>query len=467
MFGLEPSILLLVCVCLLAACAFEFVNGFHDTANAVATVIYTNALRPWVAVIWSAFWNFIGVLTGGIAVAMGIVYLLPVESLVDQDIYHGLSMVGALIISAILWNVGTWYFGIPASSSHALIGSILGVGIAFSFLPGESQAAVNWGKAGETGLALLIGPLFGFSLTILLMFILKRFVKNKRLFKEPHKRKPPPLWIRSVLILTCTLVSYYHGNNDGQKGVGLVMLILIGLIPTYFALDHSKNPLDMRESLARVETVMRRINPDELSAADREMLREVTVQTATLDTIFAGKTKVEQLPQSDRFEIRKATLLLGERARKLLASDHLSLSTLERARFTDGLTTMRSFTDYAPWQVSLMVAISLGLGTMVGWERIVKTIGERIGKEHLTYAQGASSELVAAAMIGVSTGFGLPSSTTHVLSSAIAGSMVANRGVRNLNPQMVRNIALAWVLTLPVTILLSGSLFLLFRWLSA
>ncbi len=466
MFGLEPSVLLLLGVCLLAACAFEFVNGFHDTANAVATVIYTNALRPWVAVIWSAFWNFIGVLTGGIAVAMGIVYLLPVESLVDQNIYHGLSMVGALIMAAILWNVGTWYFGIPASSSHALIGSILGVGIAYSLLPGDGKAAVNWGKAGETGVALLVGPLFGFSLTIVLMFLLKRFVKNKSLFKEPHKRKPPPIWIRLILILTCTLVSYYHGNNDGQKGVGLIMLILIGLVPTYFALDQSKNPLDMRDSVAQVESVVRRVNPIDLNVADRESLQEMTAQTQSLDSIFAGKTKVAQLPQTDRFRIRKATLLLGARAKKLLASEQLSISSAERSRLEKSLTTMRTFTDYAPWQVSLMVALSLGLGTMIGWERIVKTIGERIGKEHLTYAQGASSELVAAAMIGVTTSVGLPASTTHVLSSAIAGSMVANRGVRNLNPQMVRNIALAWVLTLPVTMLLSGALFLLFRHLS-
>lgn len=463
MFGLEPSVLLLLGLCLAAACAFEFVNGFHDTANAVATVIYTNTLRPWVAVVWSAFWNFIGVLTGGIAVAMGIVYLLPVESLVDQNVYHGLAMVGALIISAILWNVGTWYFGIPASSSHALIGSILGVGIAFSLLPGEGKAAVNWGKAGETGLALLIGPMFGFSLTIILMFLLKRFVKNKALFKEPHKRKPPPLWIRLTLIVTCTLVSYYHGNNDGQKGVGLIMLILIGLVPTYFALDHNKNPLDMRASLAQVETVVRRLDPADLSAPDRESLADITAQTTALDAIFAGKTQVAQLPQADRFRIRKATLLLAARAKKLLASEQLAISSADRNHLEHGLKTMKSFTDYAPWQVSLMVALSLGLGTMVGWERIVKTIGERIGKEHLTYAQGASSELVAATMIGVSTGFGLPSSTTHVLSSAIAGSMVANRGIRNLNPQMVRNIALAWVLTLPVTMLLSGSLFLLFR----
>jgi PiT family inorganic phosphate transporter len=463
MFGLEPQVLLLLLLCLVAACAFEFVNGFHDTANAVATVIYTNTLRPWVAVIWSAFWNFIGVFSGGIAVAMGIVYLLPVESLVDQNVYHGIAMVGALILAAIFWNVGTWYYGIPASSSHALIGSILGVGIAFSLLPESSGAAVNWSKAGETGLALLIGPLFGFTLTILLMFMLRRFVRNKAIFREPHKRKPPPLWIRLILIATCTLVSFFHGSNDGQKGVGLIMLILIGIVPTFFALDDNLNPLDMRASLVRIEQVVQKVNPAELSADDRKTLTDIQVQTAALDQVFVGKTNVRELPQSAHFQIRTAILLLDNRTKKLLGSDRLNLSSTDQETYRAGITDLRTYTDYAPWWVLLMVSTSLGIGTMVGWQRIVKTIGERIGKEHLTYAQGASSELVAAAMIGASTGLGLASSTTHVLSSAIAGSMVANRGVKNLNPQMVRNIALAWVLTLPVTMVLSGALFLFFR----
>ncbi len=463
MFGLEPHVLLLLVACLVAACAFEFVNGFHDTANAVATVIYTNALRPWVAVIWSAFWNFIGVLTGGVAVAMGIVYLLPVESLVDQNVYHGIAMVGALIIGAIVWNVGTWYYGLPSSSSHALIGSILGVGIAYSFLPGVTDAGVNWGKAGETGLALIIGPAFGFTLTILMMFLLRRLVSNKAIFKEPHKRKPPPLWIRLILVITCTLVSYFHGSNDGQKGVGLIMLILIGIVPTYFALDQSRNPLDMRDSLVRVEQVMSRVNVADLSTEDKKTVAEIQVQTNNLDQIFAGKTKVEQLPQQDRFRIRKAILLLSNRAKIIQGSDKVSLSTADRETLKAGLGNMKGFTDYAPTWVFVIVSLSLGIGTMVGWKRIVTTIGERIGKEHLSYAQGASSELVAASMIGISSALGLPASTTHVLTSSIAGSMVASRGVKNVNPQMVRSIALAWVLTLPVTMVLSGGLFILFR----
>ena len=463
MFGLEPHVLLLLGVCLLAACAFEFVNGFHDTANAVATVIYTNALRPWVAVVWSAFWNFIGVFSGGIGVAMGIVYLLPVESLVDANVYHGIAMVGALILAAIIWNVGTWYYGIPASSSHALIGSILGVGIAFSLLPESRGAAVNWNKAGETGIALLVGPLLGFALTIGMMFLFKRFVPSKAIFKEPHKRKPPPLWIRLLLITTCTLVSFFHGSNDGQKGVGLVMLILIGIVPSYFALDQTKNPLDLRASLVKVEYVISRVNRDELSPADQQMLTKVQAQTADLDRIFADKTSIKDLPQTTRFEIRRDVLLVANRAKTLLASSRVSLSTEDRKTYDDSVKEMKTFTDYAPWWVLLMVSLSLACGTMIGWQRIVTTIGERIGKEHLSYAQGASSELVAAVMIGSSTWLNLPTSTTHVLTSSIAGSMVASRGVKNINPGMVRNIALAWVLTLPVTMVLSGLLFLLFR----
>jgi PiT family inorganic phosphate transporter len=262
MFELDLSYSFLLVLCLFAACGFEFVNGFHDTANAVATVIYTNSLKPWIAVIWSGIWNFLGVLLGGVTVAVGIVNLLPVESLVDQNIAHSLSMVMALLISAIFWNLLTWYFGIPCSSSHTLIGSILGVGLAFSLLPEASRAAVNWTKAQEIGLSLLISPLFGFSMTIVLMFVIRTLTKNSKygdsLFKEPKKNSPPPPWIRTILILTCTSVSFSHGSNDGQKGVGLVMLILIGIVPSYFALNANVAPASLSAPLTRVESILRK-----------------------------------------------------------------------------------------------------------------------------------------------------------------------------------------------------------------
>lgn len=465
MFELELSYTLLLIICLVAACGFEFVNGFHDTANAVATVIYTNSLKPWAAVIWSGMMNALGVFLGGISVAMGIVNLLPVETLIDQNIVHSLSMIGALLISAISWNLLTWYFGIPCSSSHTLIGSILGVGIAYSFLPEAAGAAVNWSKATDIGLSLLISPLFGFSVTIVLMYFLRVLTRKKSygedLFKEPKKNSPPPPWIRGVLLLTCTGVSFFHGQNDGQKGVGLIMLILIGIVPSYFALNSNFDASTLHEPLKRLEVVMASMDPAPLSEIDRNTLQETKDLDLKLQISLAGK--VDNIPHNSRFEIRRDILVLDRNLTKLMAKEEARVSASDKSIIKNNLKSLRSITDYSPYWVIVLIALSLGFGTMIGWKRIVKTIGEKIGKEHLSYAQGASAELVAASTIGMSSYFGLPVSTTHVLSSGVAGSMVASKGVKNLQPETVRNILLAWFLTLPVVMTMAGSLFLLFR----
>jgi phosphate/sulfate permease len=467
MFDLELSYTILLIVCLLAACGFEFVNGFHDTANAVATVIYTNSLKPWVAVIWSGICNAIGVFLGGITVAMGIVNLLPVESLVDQNIAHSLAMVMALLLSAIFWNLLTWYFGIPCSSSHTLIGSILGVGLAYSLLPDANEAAVNWGKAQEIGASLLISPLFGFSLTIILMFLLRNLTKNTNagdgLFKEPKKNQPPPWWIRIILILTCTAVSGFHGSNDGQKGVGLVMLILIGIVPAYFALNPSFNPSRLDAPLTKIELTLSTLDGSTLAQSDRAKLDSSKVMTSRLLKQVSGLSAVSSIESNERFLVRKDIMLLNNNIKSLSSNDELEISEAEKKVLSDNMKSVRKLTDYSPRWVIVMIALSLGLGTMIGWKRIVKTIGEKIGKEHLTYAQGASAELVASTTIGLSTAFGLPVSTTHVLSSGIAGSMVASKGVKNLQPDTVRNILIAWLLTLPVVMVMAGTLFLIFR----
>ena len=466
MFELDLSYSILLILCLVAACGFEFVNGFHDTANAVATVIYTNSLKPWVAVIWSGMMNALGVFLGGIGVAMGIVNLLPVETLIDQNVAHSMSMIGALLISAISWNLLTWYFGIPCSSSHTLIGSILGVGSAYSFLPDAAGAAVNWSKATEIGLSLLISPLFGFSVTIVLMYFLRVLTRKKNygedLFKEPKKNTPPPPWIRGILLLTCTGVSFFHGQNDGQKGVGLIMLILIGIVPGYFALNSSFDGTKLQEPLKKLEVVISNIDPTPLSESDRNTLVEAKELDLHLQqTIAIGSVK--NIPNSERFSIRKDILVLDRDLNKLVKKEEVRVSASDKTVIKDNLKSLRKVTDYSPGWVIMMIALSLGLGTMVGWKRIVKTIGEKIGKEHLSYAQGASAELVAMSTIGMSSYFALPVSTTHVLSSGIAGSMVASKGVKNLQPETVRNILLAWFLTLPVVMTLAGSLFLLFR----
>ena len=470
MFELDLAYSALLILCLVAACGFEFVNGFHDTANAVATVIYTHSLKPWFAVIWSGIWNFLGVLLGGIGVAVSIINLLPVETLVDQNIAHSLSMIMALLISAISWNLLTWYFGIPASSSHTLIGSILGVGIAYSLLPDAGGDAVNWTKAKEIGISLLVSPLFGFSMTIILMYVIRTFTKKTAggdaLFKEPKKNQPPPTWIRSILILTCTLVSFFHGQNDGQKGVGLVMLILIGIVPMYFALNLRYEPTGVSASLKKIEQVMRTVDPMELSASDRNKLAEAKVMNTRLQSRFDTLEVVNAIPQEERFIVRRDVMLMDRHFKDIARGPDVKLSEQQRDTLMAELKTVRRVTDYAPDWVILMISLSLGLGTMIGWKRIVKTVGEKIGKEHLTYAQGASAELVAASTIGMSSYFHLPVSTTHVLSSGIAGSMVASKGVKNLQGDTVRNILMAWFLTLPVVMIMAGTLFLLFRSLS-
>ncbi|MDP1624035.1 MAG: inorganic phosphate transporter [Bacteroidales bacterium] len=467
MFGLDTTFTILLIICLLAAAGFEFINGFHDTANAVATVIYTHSIKPVTAVIWSGLWNFIGVNVGGIAVALGIINLLPVELLVDQNLTHSISMILALIITAIIWNLATWYFGIPCSSSHTLIGSILVVGLAFYFLPGVSTYALNWQKVIDVGLSLLISPVFGFAFAMFLMFILRKTVKNKLIFKEPPAKKAPPLWIRSILVLTCTSVSYAHGSNDGQKGVGLIMLILIAFSPVYFSVDRSKNPEELLYETRQIEWNITHIDSSTILPANRESLRVVVKNLGFIKDTLNGVTSFDQLKKDDHFELRKAIILVSKNTESMLKSFKgqpvAKISPTRTAILSSNLKKFKSNTEYSPRWVILLVSISLGLGTMIGWKRIVVTIGEKIGKTHLTYAQGASAELVAASTITVSSMFGLPVSTTHVLSSGIAGSMVAGGGRQNLRMGTVRNILIAWLITLPVTVIFSGLLFYILR----
>lgn len=469
MFGLESDVFILLFIALLAACCFEFINGFHDTANAVATVIYTNSLKPTQAVIWSGVWNFLGVITGGVGVGMSIVNLLPVELLIDQNVYHSIAMVMAMLTSAIIWNFGTWYFGLPSSSSHTLIGAILGVGLGYALLPENTMgvAAVNWDKAKSVFTGLFLAPLLGFTMAVVLMFVLRRTVNRKmrtEIFSEPKKNQEPPMWIRGILIATCTLVSFFHGKNDGQKGIGLVMLILIGVLPSYFAITSSKDLPKIKPDLAKIEQIVHKIDTIGLGIAEKDLISDIKESIVYLQPSVNGTA-----PDSiSKLHVRSAILKISSDVKKISSDETVKISQEDRNTL-DTLATkeekgIRKATDFAPFWVILMISLSLGLGTMIGWKRIVVTVGEKIGKTHLTYAQGASAELVAAATIGLASGFGLPVSTTHTLSSGIAGSMVASKGIKNLQANTIRNIGIAWVLTLPVSVILSAILFLFFRW---
>ncbi len=469
--SLAAGTLVILFLALLVACAFEFINGFHDTANAVATVIYTKSLKPVPSVVWSGIWNFIGVFMGGIAVAIGIINLLPVDLLVASGVGAGLSMVMALLLSAAIWNLGTWYFGIPASSSHTLIGAILGVGIANSMLPGNVfGSGVNWNKAGEIGLSLLVSPLVGFSLAAGLLLLAKIVLdKNPELFKAPEGETPPPFWVRALLILTCTGVSFAHGSNDGQKGVGLIMLILIGILPASFALNLDSTPAQTAEAVLAAEQIelmlqdnsQTFVQPVSTGAQNLSVVALIQKELSEVRGYLKGISSLRDLPEDKRFEVRKRILLADNQLSKLQKEEKLKLSPESATLLKTYRAQLRSMTDYAPVWVLVAVALSLGIGTMVGWKRIVVTVGEKIGKAHLTYAQGAAAELVAASTIGIAATSGLPVSTTHVLSSGVAGTMVAQKSGVQLD--IVKKIALAWVLTLPVCVVLSGGLFLLFR----
>ncbi len=457
MFGLETGIAVLFIICIVAVCVFEFANGFHDTANAVATVIYTGSLKPTYAVVWSGLWNFIGLFLSsfwGYKVAMGIVNLLPLNDLVALSTGESVSLVLGMLVSGIIWNLGTWYFGIPCSSSHTLIGSILGAGLVFYWLHGGD--GVNWGKAGDIGLSLLVSPLFGFSVTILLMYILRRMTKTKKqIFKEPEPGSKPPGWIRAMLITTCTLVSFFHGNNDGQKGIGLMLIILITFMPIQFALNSEFNVNNSLESINNIEL-----------ALQKELKADLLVKTAETKEVLNHFVAVKNNPAASDLEVKKATIEVRTSITKI--SKKLG-TELKNPTFMDSkvntkvvkseISKLKNDIEYSPRWVTIMIALCLGLGTMIGWKRIAVTIGEKIGKRHMTYAEGATAELTAAATIGLSSGFGLPVSTTHVLSSGVAGAMTASKGVKNLQPDTIKSIAIAWILTLPVTIILSGGFY--------
>ncbi len=463
MFGLDFGFSVLLLLCLLCVCAFEFINGFHDTANAVATVIYTNSMKPWRAVLLSGVLNGIGVFVGGTAVAMGIINMLPVETLVDQNTVHSLGMVAAILLTAIFWNLGTWLLCIPASSSHTLVGAIIGVGIAYSLLPGSDGAAVNWHKAGEVGLSLLISPAFGFVLALSLLGLLALvFRKEATIFKAPEGDAPPPTWIRSILICTCGLVSFSHGSNDGQKGIGLMMLILIGIVPAKFALDDRLPKDELIQRLSVAQQSFEKAATDPSAVTNKQVLDKAREHLELLVKLTSSTTDTNVGAEEPAFEIRKNILLLRNETKHLKDSAAYPKSEAMQS-FFHSAEALKKHTDYSPSWVILLIALSLGIGTMIGWKRIVVTIGEKIGKTHLTYAQGASAELVAASTIAVSTYWGLPVSTTHVLSSGIAGAMYASGGVKNLEKSMIAKILLAWVLTLPVCMTMSGTLFLLFR----
>jgi PiT family inorganic phosphate transporter len=468
---------------LLIALGFEFVNGFHDTANAVATVIYTHSLPPMFAVVWSGFFNFLGVVVSSGAVAYGIITLLPVELILQVGNTAGYAMIFSLLLAAIIWNLGTWAMGIPNSSSHALIGSIMGVGLANQLMApaGQATSGVDWSQAAKVFQALMFSPLVGFVASALLLLAMKALIRNKQLYEAPKTDAPPPWWIRGTLIATCTGVSFAHGGNDGQKGMGLIMLILIGAAPTAYALNRtmpaSGTPAFV-QALHKAEAVFtahangappptpvaaRKTVGDALRTRkfdDPQVFAALATLSGEIDTQVTTYGAISHVPAAATPNMRNDMYLAGDTTR-LLQKSGATFSAPEKASLKAFQGKLEGGTRFIPIWVKVTVAIALGLGTMVGWKRIVVTVGERIGKSHLTYGQGAAAELVAAVTILGAELYGLPVSTTHILSSGVAGTMTANGS--GLQWSTVRSIAMAWVLTLPAAIALAGMIYFILR----
>ena len=472
---------LLLALALLIALGFEFVNGFHDTANAVATVIYTNSLEPNVAVVLSGLCNLAGVLASSGTVAYAVITLLPVELILQVSSGSGFAMVFALLIAAILWNLATWWRGLPASSSHTMIGSIIGVGVANQLMHGHSGlSGVDMTQVKKVFTALLVSPLVGFGMAAILFLLFKLLARDPRLYKAPEGTAPPPFYIRLLLIGTCGGVSYFHGSNDGQKGMGLIMLILVGTVPTAYALNHTVSAREV-QTFAAVSTqvagaLSNYASPDATIGEPEPELEnflntkkyEPGVMVALQQEVTAirneavGYGSLAGVPANMQANVRNQ-MYLTSAALTLLpkSSGAPTISASDTAILGNYKKFLDRSTKFIPTWVKVAVALALGLGTMIGWKRIVITVGEKIGKTHLTYAQGAAAEITAMITIGLADGYGLPVSTTHVLSSGVAGTMAANKS--GLQMSTIRDIALAWVFTLPAAAVLSGCLFLLFN----
>jgi PiT family inorganic phosphate transporter len=472
---------ILLGVALLIALGFEFVNGFHDTANAVATVIYTHSLEPHIAVVYSGVMNFVGVLTSSGSVAFAVIVLLPVELILKVSSGAGFAMVFALLIAAILWNLATWWRGLPASSSHTMIGSIIGVGVANQIMQGNSgTAGVDWSQVTKVFSALFWSPVIGFGGAFLLFLVFKLVARDPRLYKAPEGAAPPPFYIRLLLILTCGGVSYAHGSNDGQKGMGLIMLILVGTVPTAYALNHAITPKDIQTFVAvstqTAEAVSHYVSPTATTGdAETELESFVSTKKYQPSVMLALQQEITNVrnevtlygslkgvPASQQANVRNQMYLTSETFRLLpKAKGSPKMNDTDSAVIKNYNGFLTNATKFIPTWVKVAVALALGLGTMVGWKRIVVTVGEKIGKTHMTYAQGASAELITMATILGADHLGVPVSTTHILNSGVAGTMAANRS--GLQLSTVRDIALAWIFTLPAAALLSGCLFFLFN----
>lgn len=455
---------------------YEMINGFHDTANAVAMIIYTNSLKAEHSVIMAGIMNFIGVMLGGIGVAYTIVHLLPLDIIVSSNQSATLVMIYSLLISAVIWNFGTWYFGIPVSSSHSLIGSLVGVSIAFGLMHGfDFSQSVNWPAVYKILTALALSPLVGFGLAFVMMKAARRYIHSTKFYKSPEdevKNKRPNFWMRMGIIATGAGVSFAHGSNDGQKGMGLIMIILIGVLPTYYALDMNSHEYKIKhtqESAANLATfyaennatLSQLVNDKHLTSALKVKntiaecdVHQVHETTSVIAMKLDGVKSYSELSDQDRWNLHTAVLCTDNffsQVEKVVNKDQSDYVASQRK-------TLVSASEYVPYWVIMAVALAISVGTMIGYRRVVLTIGEKIGSRPVNYMQGTISQAISMVTILLANFAHAPVSTTHIVSSSVAGSMSAEPD-GGIEKNMVQTILLSWIFTLPITALMSAGIY--------
>ena len=467
---------------------YEAINGFHDTANAIAIVIYTRTMSVYHAVMMAGIFNFLGVLFGGLSVAYTIIHILPIDLLLDVGSTYGLSVVFSILLSCIIWNFGTWYIGLPTSSSHTLIGSIIGINIINSWMNAKSIVdGLNISIIINIFLSLILSPIISLFIASCFIFFLRRYWNNTkkqaRIHMTPANReridgkKKPPFWTRIAIIISAVGVSYSHGANDGQKGIGLVMLALIGIIPGKFSVNMNASNYEITRTrdaiyhfqqycLQHTKLIKNNFqmhkNKKKIFSSHTELFHGNIINTDKIiqqaQNLLNNLHNYNQLSENQRSKMRCILLCISDMVDKvikkpnILLKNKLFLLNLKK----DLLKTI----EYAPIFVILIIALALSLGTMIGWRNVVITISNKIGKKDMSYAHGISAQITAATSIGIASYSGIPISTTHILSSAVAGAMLADGcGVQI---STIKNIIMAWILTFPICAILSAYIYWIF-----
>lgn len=519
---LEIHIRIMLMIALFFVFIYEAINGFHDTANSVVTVIYTYALPSHSAVIMSGVFNFLGVILSGLSVAYTIIHLLPLYLLTNTSAHHILAMIFSILFAAILWNLGTWYLGLPTSSSHTLIGTLIGIGLTHAIITQcPITQGLNISKLINIFASLIISPIIGLILAKIIIILLYRYWNNNKKYENIHitpteqakkiGKRQPSLWIRSILITSAAGVSFSHGANDGQKGIGLIMLLLIGVAPASFMLNmnssthiisHTKNAInnfhayyiqhynDIHNIVPSeitsipVSTALHQLQiivpsfPEKIHIINNDNTINFNEKILSLDTTTKRKkffcdlsltlimiqdtallldnlNSYTQLNINQRSQLRQLLICIIDVLDQIIALPEISY---KNKNFIAHLKkNLINTVEYAPTWIILGVALSLSLGTIIGWKRVAITIGEKIGKKEMTYAQGLSAQLTTAISISAASYAGMPVSTTHVLSASLTGSMLMHGwGVQK---KIIKNILITWILTMPISIILSSSFY--------